>query len=445
MENDNSLQKNIEPCSYFLPHLIFLVLILLAYSSAIQLGYFQDDYTFSGLDEWRFYSYANYWRPLWTLVLAIQYTLFGLNPPPYHLVLLVLYFINACVAFHVLTMLGLTRLVSTFSVGLWILMAGNTYVAVWISHVSTSLSMLFTLVATLLLLYGFRREKIFIPCFLVATIIWFLSMFVKEVGVLWCFGAIAAGIYFWKSRNKNIFFLITFITIPLLFLSLFFLLRIHVQGRFSPEFAEPSLVSELPFFLFVAGRTIHYFEGIVYNFLPLDIFNSLFEIILFLGIFILLLICLYVNLKKRSNKLKGFLILAICWLLMFSVHACISPHPRNLYIPTLGSSVIICIILFSQKNKNLIKINMIIFLLYMAMHVYSGKNVMHVLSSRSEVNLRCIARFLKFGEFYPDKLKYLKKELRFTDIERLAKAPLIHDIGIWRKFVRKLFKATVKK
>jgi hypothetical protein len=175
-------------------HLELLFIVLLAavsfslYFAALSDPFYNDDihllYDASrfGLDQLSpQFEAARFFRPVWRLYFAFLYSLFGLNPLPYHLVGIVLHIANALLIYFLVKRLW-NQSIPGFAVALLFAISPKLNESVqWISAVCELSACFFMLAAILLYLrYLARRKK---SCLAFSCVSFALALLSKETAI----------------------------------------------------------------------------------------------------------------------------------------------------------------------------------------------------------------------------------------------------------------------
>ena len=278
----NPTANDILKSKYF-PYAAFSTVVFITYGQSVTFGLVGNDFALlSPLDHYDFWHTTNYWRPIYTLWMSILYSLFGLNSFPMHLTSLSLHTINGCLAYFILIRIGTRPPVAFLTVCTWSLLGGNAYAVVWLSESNDLIAMLFLLSATVVWMSMCRMDQPMLFHSVLASAFWLVSLLTKEVGLLWGPGMVLlGGLKFKGSRpTKELPTRSRFILLfPLFFLIVYVLTKFTIQGPYAGlnpnvyDFTESQLKGSTTLII-IFGRIIHYIEGVVYNFLPLDLFES---------------------------------------------------------------------------------------------------------------------------------------------------------------------------
>jgi hypothetical protein len=433
----------------YLPYVVFSFVMLISYGRTLAFGLVRDDFLLlSPLSDYRFWHSTHYWRPVWTLWMSLQYQVFGMGPIWMHAMSLILHTVNGCLAFWLLTGMGVGSSIGLATICLWSLLGGNAYAVVWVSHSNDLIAMLFLLLATAAWV-SMREPSIRLS--LIASGLWLVSLLAKEVGLFWGPAIVIATMLQGRNRRTSPQSLKSRIAIllPLVVLVGYMGAKRVAQGPwagFNPN-VHGDAVSQLKGSstgVVVAGRAIHYAEGVFYNILPLDLFRSVPG----LTIGVLIGASLLGLLARRSwaaHWWKDDLSVgALSWLLLFSAHAMMTPHPRTLYIPTLGASFLVCTLVLSGTGRRFLIVTALIVAAYVGMQVRLGQQVSDFFSPSSRETLISSAKMLRKGDFInaPDKTAYLRQSLSYVDVDKLAEETYegLGYAGPWRRFVKATFK-----
>ena len=433
---------------------LLVLLVLLRFRAALDFGFFWDDFNFMfPLREWSFLSYDHYWRPLWTLFLSLQYTVFGVAPLAFHAVSLALHTANALLAWLLLRRLGASAFVSLAVVSFWVLMGGNAYAAVWVSECNDLLAMCAILLATHVWLSACRRQAAWL--FALSCVLWVVSMMAKEVCLLWpLFALLLAAPGGDPSVEKRAWTRASRVVAALLLataLAVYLGLRVYARGG-DVVFSQGSAVTSdnqlagVSWPVLLLGRIAHYTEGLFYQIAPLDLFDSLagaaFGIILGLG-FVFWSVWLLFRQRHTDRARLAPLGLAAGWTVLFSIHAAVVPEARTLYIPTLGTSALaigVLSIVLGTASARQRRFGGILLAVVLAMHIHLGENVKAKFESRSTPVLASHVALLDRGgdTLAPDVRRYVEHELEFADRQGL-RAYRAEARSEWRLLVRRLF------
>lgn len=431
------------------------ILVLIVHGGSLLFGFAREDILLlEHLHEWDFWEKVfGYWRPVWLLWLSLQYTLFGLNPFAMHAASLILFAVNSWLAYYFITSLGIKKQIALVAVSLWIVMAGNVDAGVWISECNDLLAMFFLLLASLIWLLFCINDKPSVFYVLLAGVCWFLSILNKEVGILWPIGAVI--VVFLKTgnsksklhRSRYFYFVMS---LPFIFMIFYVCLKFVAQGSSAGlnlfEYADKGDgIYKYPLILKLVKMIIHYIEGILYSFLPLELFLSWTGLILGTMAGIGLMFCLIKRNRESFNLNSAMLKGGIFWVLLFSIHTSFNTSVRTQYIATLGTAFVISLFLFSPKTKVLLKTTIVCFVLYVGMHLILGMQVAEYFSPSSPDVISCNARILKSYPISEEKKEYLEKDLLYFDIDAIAsyKDVMFVDKGPWKKTKKEVFRHVI--
>lgn len=441
--------------SKLFPFIYLGLLVLIAHGNSITFGFAREDIgLLQNLSEWDFWGKVfGYWRPIWRLWLSIQYTLFGLNPHAMHVVSLVLYALNGWLAFKLMDAIGIKKSVAIAAVSLWILMAGNVYASVWISECNDLLAMFFLLLASLIWIFYCLNNKPSIVFVCLACSCWLLSIMTKEVGMLWPIGAVVVTFLKWGHSEKKIYRSWKFrlmMTVPIIFMILYICLKIFAQGPSAGlnllEYAnQEEIAVKYPLTLKFLKMMIHYIEGVLYSFLPLELFLSWTGLIWGTLVSFCLFLCLIVRNKGlfRLNILP--LSSGLFWILIFSIHTSFNTSVRTEYIATLGTAFIICFLFFSTNIKKLFNTTLVFLSFYIGMHIFLGMQVAEYFSPSSPDIISCNARFINSPKITEEKKDYLRNDLWYVDIDLMANYEncMFVDKGPWKNAKKAIFERLI--
>ncbi len=251
-----------------------------------------------------------YFRPLWHLWLSLQYELFGFNAFFVHLSQLSLHFINMLLAYVLFRKLGFARLICVATISLWTILGGNAYAISWPNQASDLLALFLLLLAHRAWTTYFQGGEQHTQHLLLSGFFWLGSMFSKEMGLL--FPALMAGSRLVKAnpcetlgrrlRDKSLL-------IPVFFLAAYVLIKMlyhgtEAAGGLNVDRYAPSTLSNMPAGFVLMGRMIHYIEGLMYLFFPLDLLESwwLILVILICAIPSFAYMCLRLSMLVRSRS-----------------------------------------------------------------------------------------------------------------------------------------------
>ncbi len=438
--------------SKYLPYVAFCTLVFITYGQSVTFGLVGNDFALlTPLSQYNFWHTTNYRRPIYTLWMSILYSLFGLNSFPMHFLSLTLHMINGCLAYFILIRIGTRPPVAFLTVCTWSLLGGNAYAIVWLSESNDLIAMLFLLSATIVWTSMCRMDQPMLVHAVLASAFWFISLLTKEVSLLWGPGMVLLGVLKFKESRptkKLPIRRLLILLFPLFFLAGYVLTKFIIQGPHAGlnpnayDFTESQLKGSTTFTIII-GRIIHYIEGVVYNFLPLDLFESAVGIVI--GIFIGAIFFLTLSLRNRGGH--GWkdqnTIFALSWIFLFSLHSTMTPHPRTLYIPSLGLSLLLCQLALSEKTKKYFTMTLFAFAIYIGMQVRLGQQVAHFYSPSSEMTSISYAKILQKEIFKdrPELQVYLKDALSNMEVHKLSEKEY-RKPAPWRKFVKNLFKKT---
>jgi Flp pilus assembly protein TadD len=100
------------------------------------------------------------YRPLYWITLALDHSLWGLNPACFHLTNLLLHLANGFLGFLLLRKLRLSLAISAVTALLWLSLPINSEVVTWVSARAYSLSGIFLLLSLLMALWHLRTNKL---------------------------------------------------------------------------------------------------------------------------------------------------------------------------------------------------------------------------------------------------------------------------------------------
>jgi len=122
--------------------------------------FFTDPNIFTGSED---SSGGKNWRPISSLVFAIQYRLFGSNPFGFHLISILLHLINTVLVFLLITKITSRKGVALATVSLWALHPTLTEAVSWIANQSSLIFLGFFLLAVLAIIkYQQNKDKKFL-------------------------------------------------------------------------------------------------------------------------------------------------------------------------------------------------------------------------------------------------------------------------------------------
>lgn len=470
------MPKNVSKINYIYAFIWLFVLTISIYGRAVEFGFFGEDFVLAKpLSEYKFFTSPDtsnlYWRPMWLFWFSLEYELFNMNASLYHAMQLILHFINLILAFTLFVRVGIPVLVGIFSVSMWSVLAGNAVPITWFSQSSDLLSMMFLLIAFHLWLYFLKSDFSNLLTAILSAIAWLFSMASKEMGFLFPFVCILSSLFwnrFYRNRVKKI--PSTAFIVPLAFFLLYIISKIIYHrgvGEFVPttEGRTDTLIVNLPLYIQLLSRIIHYCEGLFYLLVPLDLANSTKAIFISLFLTVGMLVQLFIIIKGQWRTNTGAIFLSGAVIsAMFSVHAIVNPHPRTLYVATLWISLAVCSVYSSVIKRNFTKGNIeekqsllkavsyslpcLIFFPFIVMHIYLGQLVVESYSPRSDSILIDYVQKLSRPDLNlsPEKTEYIQKELSLINIEKIdINTPTYGTRGPWRTFLRGMYQKYVKR
>lgn len=438
-----------------LPFVALGLLTLLVFGRVLSFGFFQDDlYLMFGLRDWGFWdkSVYEYWRPLWTLWMCAQYQVFGLNPHAMHAANLTLCLVASWLAYDTLVALGTRRPVALATVSIWLLLAGNAYAGAWISAANDPIALSFLVLATRIWLTSPGGSPSLGRAAL-ASALWLLSMFAKEIAFAWPVAAVVVAGIRWRrdapARRPSAASLVFPLGLALAALVLYFGMRLRVHGL-SGGFSTgdlPNMGGHLhgnaPVIM-AAGRAFHLAEALVYNFLPLDLFRSWPGLLI--GTLIALALAAMLLAASRRALARPPLVYGLLWMVLFSLHGAFTPHPRTLYISTLGLAFVMAHTAADAERFRTRLLPLLLFIAYIGIHIMLGQGVVDYHSPAS-IATQIRSSKLLLGDdprITPEKKAYLAQELRYARTEELAQLPLaMEENAIWRRLLQEGFRKAV--
>ena len=427
-----------------LPYLGLALLTCLAYGRAVRFGFFHDDlFLARPLDTWRFLGLSPvgfYWRPLWTLWMSAQYQLFGLHPGAMHAASLALHVLNCWLALSFLLAAGVRRSVAVATVALWTILAGNSYPIVWISACNDLLAMAFLIPASQLILTPAERPPSAART-AVSSLLWLLSVLAKDIALVW---PVAAAAILWAragragTRGTSRGATLGRMAMPLVALLLYALLRARAQAA-----GGGYALTDLPgrgghlhgysAAVVVLGRAVHFLEALVYSYLPLDLFRS--WVALGLGTLIAIgfasiLVAAY---RTRRHPLGTPVAFGLGWLVLFSLHGLVIPHPRALYVPTLGLAFLVCTLALGTDLFRRRWAPGLACAAYLGMHIHLGQQSADFHSPDSPATLIHTSQLVLGSDprITPEMKAYLRSQLRYENVDSLARLTK-EENALWR-------------
>jgi len=275
---------------------------------------------------------SNFYRPLQTFFLMIDYKIWKTNPIGYHLTSFIFHLLTGFISFLIINSLFNKKIISFLVSLLFLIHPINSTVVDYISSRADSQATFFFLLSFFLFLkYIFRKNILF---YISSIISFIMSLLSKELAIILPFFILFYLYYEKKDYKKSIpFFIIFFI---------YGILRLTVLKFISPPSQPPNL------YLRLLTTTHSFIKLIGLMFLPLQIHiektlpysKSLFEVETFLSVvvFVIIGICIYLLLKKNFKiSFFGFLWFFICLLPMANIvpiNTTLADH--WLYLPGIG-------------------------------------------------------------------------------------------------------------
>jgi tetratricopeptide (TPR) repeat protein len=286
-----------------------------------------------GQDIWNVSEPTNYWRPVFSLSLALDYSLWGLSPLGFHLTNILLHAISTALLFSLSKKLGSP----TCALYAALLFAVHPVQAQAVNHVSARGDVLAAFFA-LLSLHAFLSRRM-VP-FALALMFALLS---KETSLVLPLALLLAGILIQKDRKDSK------LTLAFIILGLYFIVRLSLGFSFSlPELVFSYRASTSDRLLLVFKVLALYFHAIFNLFeMPhpiwtVEIPNSLFDPYVITGILILLLLLAVIwgTVKEKTVIAFGFLWFAIYYLPISNLKQLGLPMNEHwLYTPMIGLSL----------------------------------------------------------------------------------------------------------
>jgi hypothetical protein len=423
------------------------LIIALLYGRCVRFPFFYDDlFLLRPLSQWSFLGLSpmgDYWRPLWTLWMSIEYQLFGLHPGIMHLLSLGLHAVNCWLVVSLVGRQAGWR-IAWATVVVWTLLCGNAYPIVWISACNDLFAMLFLLLATRVWI-GSGGATPSLGRAAAASLLWLTSMLFKEVSLVWPVAALA----YWAWRRRGIGGTHPqasrlALVLPLLALSAYAVGRRLALGQtagFSALSRSNLRTVSLPILL--ASRVVHYFEALLYHVLPLDQFQTWGGLVAGTVLAAAFVVVLLATWRVAPAPARPWLAWSVVWILAFSLHGTFNPLPRGLYIPSLGTAAVIGI-LFSTSDLFSRWLPRAALGAYLLMHSYLGQEAADY-HSEASLSTRMHAAQLLVGNdalmkpdtITPDKAAYLRDFLRYQDVAALSRWK--EKDPVWRSTLRRLF------
>jgi hypothetical protein len=239
----------------------------------------------------------------------------------------------------------------------------------------------------------------------------------------------------------------------MLMLGLFIAIRIAALGRsagFATHETGESQLRGQSMRVVLVGKAIHYVEGLVYGYLPLDLFSTWPGMTVGAGVAAALLIALLIGQRgidrnRSRSRQRWILAAAVGWVLLFSLHASSVPDPRTLYIPTLGPALMISCLAASawfrgdRRRSAGVSIGLMILALYIGMHIQLNHSVTERFAPTSRLGTANAAERLASGELSPEARSYAEAQLHYLKQDELLK-DTAEEVRPWRVFVKDLFR-----
>lgn len=188
---------------YFILILIFSV--LLCYVNTLRNGFIWDDDKYiTSNEEIKSLSNIPYmfkvskeepYRPLRTLTFALEYSLFGLKPSPYHFDNVLIHILNVLLLFNILLLIFRDEKLAFFSALIFGIYPAWNEAIVWVKNRATLLSMFFMLLS----FYLYLKNKI-----LLSFVPFILALLSKEIAIVLPAVITAYEFIFKEKRNKTI-------------------------------------------------------------------------------------------------------------------------------------------------------------------------------------------------------------------------------------------------
>jgi hypothetical protein len=437
-----------------LPLLALALFTLIVYGRVTTFVFFHDDlYLARPLAQWGFLDHSPtgyYWRPLWTLWMCLQYQVFGLRPAPMHMSSLVLHFANCTLACLLLLRAGVRQTVALAAVALWSVMAGNAFVVAWISQCDDLLALLFLLLATHVWVFAPSGRSASPARSALASLLWLASMLCKEIGFAWPIGAIVFEVIRTRragSRRPAGGAKVLALALPIVVGLGYLALRFVALGRTGgfdtsdlPDQGTHLHASSLP--VLVAGRAVHYLEALLYGFLPLDFFRSWTSLFLGAAVALALAAALVTSGRRWWRAARVSVVPALAWIAMFSLHGAVSPHPRTLYIPTLGMAFLVTQSVAAAGWLQRGSPAVLLLAGYLGMQVMLDQQSLDMHSPSSDTTLIHTSQLLLGSDprITPEKKAYLQHQLRYEHPELLtAQTADAERNAKWRTFLFSVF------
>lgn len=290
-----------------------------------------------------------YYRPLFTISLAIDYFLWGENPSGFHLTNIILHFLATLVIYFLTARIASSYKAAFFSGLLFAVHPVHTEAVAWISGRNEMLSALFMFLSFYLyLLFREKKLKIYMAG---AVLAYFLALLSKEIAI-----TLPAIIFLYEiyatdsSINSSIkrkltgpilymIVIIPYIALRLSILSMQTWTSYPIEQRLYTGF--DILIRYLKMLILPVGLKLHYEIPIKKSLLEGDVLTSII-------IFFLVTVGFFLTKKFDKRVFFGFLFLMVTLFPVSGFPTIIQPSPmavRYLYIPSFGFALVLGVLL----------------------------------------------------------------------------------------------------
>jgi|SaaInlStandDraft_4_1057021.scaffolds.fasta_scaffold03931_3 protein O-mannosyl-transferase len=325
---------------------------------------------------------SDLYRPLHTLMNALIYSLFELNPAPYHFVNILFHIANSYLVYKLLKVFKFSDIARLLGALLFLLHPVQTESVAYVAGLPEPMGAFFVLSGLLVFVAGIKSKKNFWKYLLASVGIFCLALLSKEAMVIFVPLSLLLVLYLWgglnkKAKKKSLYGLGVFAVLACLYLYLKFT-YLHFGGE-EIELAKESIYTE-SLYLRLINFIYVLWDYMVLIVFPLDLFfikpysgvDTLFNL---QGIVSVLGLLAGLVLAGLSYRKKKIVFVGVLWFL-FAMIPYSGIVPLNaiyfehwLYISILGW-IIPFIYLFdyfkkSQTKKNFLIISLAILVLFM--------------------------------------------------------------------------------
>ncbi|MFH1610678.1 MAG: hypothetical protein ABIA91_02195 [Patescibacteria group bacterium] len=366
----NYLLKNKIFSKKIILFLFFIFISFVVFYPVLDNFFFSDDFSWLARSKYElnsfhdiiFLRFAGFWRASINLYFYLIYHVFGTNPAFYYILNILLHGVNGFLVFLLSKKIIKSSKIGFLSAVIFIISHIHYSSILWISAVTSLLNTFFILI-TLNLFWTYLRKNIFL-IYLLGLFSFVFALLTKETSAILLPLLFCVFIYFYvdkqiKIKVKSFIILLPFVFLEFLYLTiqyLFFRNNLSVYGY------------NYDITLFGVKKFLFNF---IYSFFGVS--NFYISVLFFIFLFLVLVILI----KKNRVYLKTIVFFSIFVFLTYLPPAFFSLGqgkdwlfaPRYAYLPTVGVSCILAIIVYicygKINNKKYIKRIFVLFLLFL--------------------------------------------------------------------------------